>query len=173
MGSYSALTSLTTTNNRMFRAICFAAVITTGLSQNFGFGGFGSNNFGFGKGLGFGGFSSTNSDNENDNVFKDIRIKPISLKATLRTIAKNPKACSMLHAVSDFLKNLGDNEGEREIEEKTSVKSKIARAIENFPESDDIGNMNCNSTMLDDLTKLVKEVGIEQLKSQLGATGLF
>merc|ERR1711892_1087163 len=35
MGSYSALTTLTNTITTMFRAICFAAVIATGLSQNF------------------------------------------------------------------------------------------------------------------------------------------
>merc|ERR1711892_1642145 len=87
---------------------------------------------------------------------------------------------SMLEALADLFKNLGDNEGEREIREKTSLTKKIAGAIENFPESD-VGNLDCNSPgdfeatarMLEDLAKLIEEVGIDTLKSQLGVTGLF
>merc|ERR1712106_552401 len=87
---------------------------------------------------------------------------------------------SMLHALADLFKNLGDNEGEKEIREKTSLIKKIAGAIENFPESA-VGNLNCNSPgdfeatsrMLEDLAKLIEEVGIDKLKSQLGVTGLF
>jgi len=87
---------------------------------------------------------------------------------------------SMLEALADLFKNLGDNEGEKEIREKTSLTKKIAGAIENFPESA-VGNLNCNSPgdfeatsrMLEDLAKLIEEVGIDKLKSQLGVTGLF
>jgi len=386
MGSYPALTTLTDTINTMFRAICFAAVITTCLSQNFrnfyqdsrfstkpvfksflsssnirpqtpiGFGGFGSIDNGNGKGslskifsniqsnnpIGFAGFVSTKNNNDKNEIFEETRIQAISLKATLRKLANNPKASrymkrvfltgdcvqtveeaiaaiengasiieaakpemtrllstvnridddsdilqvtktsaeilrqmeslipklapsndkfcgstfdvayetlktvgdvlyevsedrslglskvtklelkiskeivdsvtiflgelrdtftdlsshctshkgynvrslqaigSMLHALADLFKNLGDNEGEKEIRDKTSLTNKIARAIENFPESD-IGNLNCNSPgdfeatarMLEDLTKLIEEVGIDKLKSQLGVTGLF
>merc|ERR1712123_403626 len=67
---------------------------------------------------------------------------------------------SMLEALADLFKNLGANE--------------------NFPESA-VGNLNCNSPgdfeatarMLEDLAKLIEEVGIDKLKSQLGVTGLF
>jgi len=386
MGSYPALTTLTNSIKTMFRAICFAAVITTCLSHTFrnfyqdsrfstkpvfksflsssniqpqipiGFGGFGSIDNGNGKGslskifsniqsnnpIGFAGFVSTKNNNDKNEIFEETRIQAISLKATLRKLANNPKASrymkrvfltgdcvqtveeaiaaiengasiieaakpemtrllstvnridddsdilqvtktsaeilrqmeslipklapsndkfcgstfdvayetlktvgdvlyevsedrslglskvtklelkiskeivdsvtiflgelrdtftdlsshctshkgynvrslqaigSMLHALADLFKNLGDNEGEKEIRDKTSLTNKIARAIENFPESD-IGNLNCNSPgdfeatarMLEDLTKLIEEVGIDKLKSQLGVTGLF
>merc|ERR1712106_257743 len=87
---------------------------------------------------------------------------------------------SLLHSLADPFKNLGDSEGEREIREKTSLTLKIAGAIRNFPKSD-VGNLNCNSLgdfeatarMLEDLSELIEEVGIENLKSQLGVNGLF
>jgi len=87
---------------------------------------------------------------------------------------------SMLHALADLFKNLGDFEGEREIREKTKLTMKITETIGNLPEFD-VGNLNCNSpgdfeataTMLEDLAKLIEEIGIEKLTSQLGVAGLL
>merc|ERR1711892_1280820 len=122
--------------------------------------------------------SMTNFLGELKDTFADLRNHCTSHKGY--NVRSMQAIGSMLHALADLFKNLGDNEGEREIREKTSLTLKIAGAIRNFPKSD-VGNLNCNSLgdfeatarMLEDLSELIEEVGIENLKSQLGVNGLF
>ena len=104
---------------------------------------------------------------------------------------------NMLNDLADLFKELGDQEGEKEIREKTKFTNKIAvsiklgikqdninkyfqAAIQKFPDSS-VEGLNCNNPgdfettarMLEDLVKLIEEVGIDKLKNQLGIQGLF
>merc|ERR1711892_899556 len=87
---------------------------------------------------------------------------------------------SMLNDLADLFRDLGDQEGEKEIREKTKFTAKIAAAITNFPDAD-VGVLDCNNPgdfettarMLEDLVNLIEEVGLDKLKNQLGLQGLF
>jgi len=87
---------------------------------------------------------------------------------------------SMLNDLADLFRELGDQEGEKEIREKTKFADKIAATIKNFPVAD-VGGLDCNNPgdfettarMLEDLVNLIEEVGIDKLKNQLGLQELF
>jgi len=86
----------------------------------------------------------------------------------------------MLDGLADLFRNLGDNQGEQEIREKTVLTKKLSGAIENFPEVES-DSIDCNSSgdfettarMLEDLAKLIDEIGIDKLKQQLGVNEFF
>merc|ERR1712106_971272 len=86
----------------------------------------------------------------------------------------------MLMDLADLFNELGDHEGETEIREKTKLTNKVADVISKLPNAA-VPGLNCNNPgdfettarTLEDLVKLIEEVGIDKLKNQLGLQGIF
>merc|ERR1711935_154535 len=86
----------------------------------------------------------------------------------------------MLNDLADLFNELGDHEGETEIREKTKLTNKVTDVISKLPNTS-VPGLNCNNPgdfkttarSLEDLVKLIEEVGINKLKNQLGLQGIF
>merc|ERR1711935_731698 len=75
----------------------------------------------------------------------------------------------MLNDLVDLFNELGDHEGEREIREKTQLTNTSVPGLNcNNP-----GDFETTARTLEDLVKLIEEVGIDKLKNQLGLQGIF
>jgi len=123
----------------------------------------------------------------------------VSVNAFLRKLRKNfaslQMSCSsdkeyntrsltaierMLEDLAVLFKDLGDEEEGKKISEKTDLIRKIIGAVGKYSGSD-IGKLRCNETgsfettarMMEDLVELIQEVGLENLKEQLGVEGIF
>jgi len=112
------------------------------------------------------------------NIFTDLRTQCSSQQGYN---IKSLKAINnMMERLADLFTNLGEIETAKEVKEGAAFTTKITAAIENFPETD-FGSLDCNSPdnfettarMLEDLTKLLKEIGLEKLQKQIGLPGLF
>merc|ERR1712025_505147 len=112
------------------------------------------------------------------NIFTDLRTQCSSQQGYN---IKSLKAINnMMEGLADLFTNLGEIETAKEVKEGAAFTTKITAAIENFPETD-FGSLDCNSPdnfettarMLEDLVKLIQEIGLEKLQKQIGIQGLF
>merc|ERR1711892_975935 len=150
MGSYSALSTLTNTWATMFRAICFAAVITTCLSQNFR---------NFNKDSRFSPkpvsksllsitnilskfpierFGSTDNANENDSIFQipssKFSIKPVSRSFLSSSNIQPNNPIGFRGFVSTNNNNVNDNIFEETRIQANSLKANL-RKLDNNPKA--------------------------------------
>jgi len=112
------------------------------------------------------------------DIFTDLKTQCTSQQGynikSLKAINK------MMERMAELFINLGEVDTAKEVREGASFTRKITAAIENFPESD-FGSLDCNSPdnfettarMLEDLVKLIQEIGLEKLQKQIGIQGLF
>jgi len=111
-------------------------------------------------------------------IFKDLKTQCSSHQGynvkSLKAIGK------MLEKLGELFMDLGEIDTAKDIQEGASFTQKVVKAIENFPEVE-FGDLDCNShgnfettaRMLEDLVKLIQEIGLDKLKKQIGLEGLI